>query len=197
MKKRLLGLGKMMAIIAVAAIDLAACRAIFTPSDHFGWNLLWLNALAPIGITLQVALFRIANGRNSSRIFWTGFLTFGILAMISVILLLSDPPSETTTISSSDTSVQSYPGSPMARLWGAYFDLAYAGLERVGYPYIGHTTDCPSSFTDAFIIFLPQLLIAWAGGLLARLIVGQRCLTSLRECETPACYSVSRYRRIQ
>ena len=194
---RLLGLGKMMAIIAVAAIDLAACRAIFTQSDHFGWNLLWLNALTPIGITLQVALFRVANARNSSRIFWTGFMTFGILAMISVILLLSDPPSETTTISSSGTSVQSYPGGPMARLWGAYFELAYAGLERVGYPYTGHTTDCPSSFTDAFIILLPQLLIAWAGGLLVRLIVGQRCLTSLRECETPACHSVSWYRRIQ
>jgi hypothetical protein len=183
---RLLGLGKLMAIIAVAAIDLAACRAIFTRSDHYGWNLLWLNALTPIGITLQVAFFRMAGARNGRRIFWTGFLTSGIMAMISVILLLSDPPSETTTISSSGTSVHSYPGGPMARLWGAYFELVYAGLERVGYPYIGHTTDWPSSFADAFIIFLPQLLMAWAGGLLARLIVGRRCLTSPRECETPA-----------
>ena len=196
MNMRLLGLGKLMAIIALAAIDLAACRAILTRSDHYDWNLLWLNALAPIGIALQVAFFGMASTRNSSRIFWTGFLTFGMMAMISVILLLSDPPSERTTISSSGTSVQSYPGGLMTRLWGAYFELVFVGLERVGYPYTEHTTDWPSSFTDAFIIFLPQLLIACAGGLLARLIVGQRCSTALRECNSPPYCPDSRYRRI-
>jgi hypothetical protein len=166
----LLGIGKLMAITAVAAVDLAVGRTIFTRSELYGLNLLWLNALTPIVITLQVAFFRMVSARDTSRTFWIGFLTFGIMAMISVILLLSDPPSETTTISSSGTSVQTYPGGPMARLWGAYFGIAYAELERLGYPYAGHTTDWPSSVTDAFIIFLPLLLLAWAGGLLAWLI---------------------------
>jgi hypothetical protein len=173
MKMPLPRIGKLMAIIAVVAIDLAAGRAIVTRSEHFGWNLLWLTALTPIGLTLQVAFFRMVSTRDRSRIFWSGFLAFGMVAMISVIVFLSDPPSETTTIASSGTSVQSYPGSPTARLWGAYFELAYAGLERLRYPYIEHTTDWLSAFTDAVVIFLPQLLMAWAGGLLARLIVGQ------------------------
>jgi hypothetical protein len=186
-KRRQLGLGKLLAIIAVLAIDLAAGRAILTRNEHFGWNVWLLIVVTPIGLTLQAALFYIVSSQGRSRIFWTGFLTSGILAMISILFARYDPPCEMTTISSSGiTRVSYYPGGPMARLWGTYSDLAYAGLERLGYPYTGRMTDWRSAATDAVAWFLPQLLMAWAGGLLARLIGGRWCLAPSEQPATEA-----------
>jgi hypothetical protein len=173
MKLRQVGLGKLLAIIAVLAVDLAAGRAILAGSQHFGWDLGLLLVVAPIGLTLQAATFQVVSSRGRSRIFWVGFLTFGLVAMSSVLLAMYDPSSEKTIISSSGVTQESYPGGPMARLWGKYGELVYAGLENLKYPYTGVMTDWRSSSADAVVRFLPQLLMACAGGLLAWLMAGR------------------------
>jgi hypothetical protein len=85
------------------------------------------------------------------------------------------PPSNTTWYSYA--GVVSFDidfGGPMADLWLDYICLVLVGLERLGSQYPNGTTDWPSTSIITVVMFLPQLLAAWAGGLLARSTVGRR-----------------------
>ena len=168
MKTSARGIGRSMVVIAVLAFDFAVGRAMVVRNDSFGWNLLCMEAVAPIVLSLQLALMRIVSIRGRRCAFWIGFLLFGLLAMFSVIGQFIDPPSESTSITSSGTIVRSsYAGGPMARLWSPYLEVVYQGLERLGYVEFDRV-GWRSSLVNCFVFFIPQVSLAFAGGLVAR-----------------------------
>jgi hypothetical protein len=155
-----------MIVVGLVAVDLAAARALLGRDDHYGWNLMWLVAVAPAVVATEVALLGLACSR--ARAFWGGFLTAGALAGVSAVLAMADPPRETTIITVSGMTTTVYPGGRMARLWWGYTSLVSEGLERLGYPYLDGTTALRSTLTAAAVSAVPHWLAAAAGGLLAR-----------------------------
>jgi hypothetical protein len=163
------GIGDLMVIAAVVAADVAAVRAVINRNEYFGPALHWLDATMPIAIVLQCSVFWLRIDRRRSRVFWIAFLIAGIAGLGSVVWHLSDPPTETTTFSTSGTSTQIYSGGPASRLWGPYLEAAYTALNQVGLMGTGRS-HWTSDVTDAFVFLLPQLLLALTIGLLAQAI---------------------------
>src|SRR4051812_38799515 len=160
--------GYLMAIVGVIAINLAAARAYISGSEHFGWDLYSLLEVVPIGVGLQVAILQLIRSPGRGRLFWAAFVACGIVSMATLIWARFDPPYETTTFSTAGpVASTSYPGCLGARLWEAYMDLAYKGLERIEYPYGGGTVEFGDCVTTVVLVLSPQLFLAWATGGLA------------------------------
>ena len=66
-------------------------RIVLTRNEAFGSNLCSVIVIAPIGLTLQAAFFRIVKSRGRGLAFWTGFLACGTASMISLLAALYDP----------------------------------------------------------------------------------------------------------
>jgi hypothetical protein len=163
------GIGDLMVIAAVVAADVAAVRTVINRNEYFGPALHWLEATMPIAIVLQCSVFWLRIDRRRSRVFWIAFLIAGLAGLGSVVWHLSDPPTETTTFSTSGTSTQIYSGGPASRLWSPYLEAAYTALRQLGLMGAdgSHWT---SDVTDAVEFLLPQLLLALTIGLLAQAI---------------------------
>jgi hypothetical protein len=127
---------------------------------------MWLTAVAPAALALEVALLALADGR--SRAFWIAFLATAALMGVSAVMALADPPKETTVITASSMVTTEYPGGPAARLWRGYHQFACACLGRLHYPYYDGTTAIPSVLTDGLLWAVPQWSVAVAVGLVAR-----------------------------
>jgi hypothetical protein len=163
------GIGDLMVIAAVAAADVAAVRAVINRNEYFGPALHWIEATMPIAIVLQCSVFWLRIDRRRSRVLWIAFLIAGIAGLGSVVWHLSDPPTETTTFSTSGTSTQIYSGGPASRLWGPYLEAAYTALNQLGLTGTD-SSHWTSDVTDELVFLLPQLLLALAIGLLAQAI---------------------------
>lgn len=163
MRRPSLSIANLMVAVVVIALNIAAARAL---SSH---SLLMLIGTAPIGIFLQIGLFRLICGRDRARMFWAGFVAFGSSAMASFIWGTLTPP--VARPGSGRMIFASTPGSAMWALWDRYFQFAVASLMPLpgAHWILGIGGEIPIA-TMTTISSLPQFLIAAAGGLLVGLI---------------------------
>ena len=155
-----------MMLAAVVAADAAVVRAVVHRNEYFSAALFWLVATMPVAIALQSIVLLLRSGQGRPRLVWIGVLVSGIAGLSNIVWHLSDPPAETITISTSGTSREIDPGSPAARVWEPYLSATYEWLDRLGLRGAGKNRWISTS-QDALVFFLPQLLVALAGGLIA------------------------------
>jgi hypothetical protein len=145
----------LMVLVGFLAANFAAARALGLGSRS-EVAFYWL-AFAPFELTLLVAFRRLARGRGPARWFWGGFLVVGSMALASLACFCIDTPS-------------SYLAT---RLWDGYNTLLNDGFDQVA-----RLTDWLSygvvpiidGVLVAVAVYLPQLAVALAGGLIARSI---------------------------
>lgn len=162
-------IGDLMVVSMVVAADIAAWRAIVRRNDDY-LERSCLVSLMPMAIVLQCTVLWLRSGHGRRRIFWIAATVSGTLALGSAMWHLADPPSETTTISSSGTSTEIFPGGPAAWVWGPYQSAVWAGLESVG---VARPNRWISDLTIAAMFFVPQVLFALGAGLVAEMIAGR------------------------
>lgn len=171
-------IAKLSAVVTVAAVNLMVARPIclYESFAVFGFAL----TLA----TLQVAAFRLIRGQ--ARIFRAGFAvagsgTFGSLIWLSIYV--TGPPDDSLI------------GRIIWDAWANYLKAAVAVLSRLPYgmPLFNMPTSIPMRGSPQFFIreivvavllFIPQLLIALAGGFLARQVAKRWSIAPVQEGPT-------------
>ncbi len=152
MKMPRLSIAKLMGLVVVVAVDLVAWRALFPYIEHLGF------VLALSGIALQVGLLGLIQGRGRNRMFWAGFLASGTLALMTYVWEESVPNNRTMI------------GSP----WLTYMVAVDRYLPALSLRSSPRGWSATQVATNTVVLFLPQLLIALAGGLLFRGTARQR-----------------------
>lgn len=148
--------GRLMAVVGLVALNLAAAR--FLASYHEAVML----AVMPTALVCQFALFRLTRTRGGRRAFWAGFLAAGCLAMFSVIAAIQlsgktasawDP---TTGKMKLVVSHGVYGGDQMRWIWRSYVRFI-----------VHYIWWLPSGRLSTAMVYLaPQLLVGLAVGLL-------------------------------
>lgn len=157
-----LSIARLMLVIAIIAINIAAARAILP--DHIeilvGVALMWLG--------LQIALVRMFDQRGERQAFWAGFLVFGFLAISSYVWAMMFP---STLLVTPGGPVIETPGSPVYPIWNGYLGLLISFLEGM----VGRGADKVAVLALGLILMivwiaLPQGVTAISGGFLFRRI---------------------------
>jgi hypothetical protein len=170
------------ALVAVAAVNLAVGRAVYVWWGDFRlvqFNLEWyrsfyvwwgqplhgvgvaveiggetvLYALAPMGLAVQLAAYRLISVRGPARAFWLGFLVCGLAGAGSLVW----------TFMAHDA---------IAVAWYSYLVSIPRWGERLGWDDVLFLSGPPiaTAISHACIFAFPQFLAALTGGLAARLI---------------------------
>ncbi len=165
-----LSLAKLMIVVGLAALNLAAIRVLHDYNSEI------LLGVALAGLALQVALFQFLHSRGRRRAFWAGFLVCGLMAISTFIWAMLFPE----VFGLSRTGVLHItPGSPLYSVWHGYEGFVFERIIRrfLFDPRANLEFDRDSALGNlliaclrAVVWFLPQLLIALVGGLLASLI---------------------------
>src|SRR4051812_13353628 len=74
-----LTIAKLIAVVAVVAVNLGVARALVASGMWF------LLATAVTGLAIQIAIVCMVRGRGYSRVFWSGFATCGLAAAVSCV----------------------------------------------------------------------------------------------------------------
>ncbi len=146
----------LMTAVGVVAVNLAVGRAIYA----FDTETFWGSVL--VGPSLQMGLIRLMNRRGRDRAFWIGFVTAGSLAFLTFLLAEREGGSSTLWY----------------RAWSDYTDVAVDWAEhfpggavlRVA-SFRGTPLNPALIVAASLIFFLPQLLAALTGGLLATFVL--------------------------
>ena len=182
---------KLMLIVGIAALNLAAVRILFL------YNSEMLIGVAPIGLALQFGIFRLMRSRGRGRAFWVGFVVCGLTAMMAFVWVVRSPG--VILVSSTGGYYKEYE-PPM---YSALCECRDVATERVLYPILNGLHVDPLAHRDSTLLrasfmgvnavswFLPQLFIALAGGLLTRPIGGRLGKSLVRDPLTPAASSPS------
>ncbi len=149
-----------MAVVGIVALNLAAARCLAAYDDKL------MLGVMPTALVLQVALFRLIRAQGRSRAFWAGFLTVGLLAMLSFVWAnwLSATVGIAKDAVTGKTKFVVIPGSfggdQMHAIWTRYVN----GVVRC-------LPDLPRyRLVFAVVLLMPHMLTALAGGLLAWLV---------------------------
>jgi hypothetical protein len=172
MKPPRLTIVTLMCAVGMVAVSLAVGRALYA-SDP------WLPAgVCLAGIAIEVGLFQIVRTRGKPRAFWAGFVICGILAASSFALgklvrnsVEASVNATTGELTLFPTTVLEQVGSTSWTIWRVYLGLAVMCLNRLPFGPSLMSPDFRDPVvltTAALMTGLPQLLVALAGGLLAR-----------------------------
>ncbi len=172
---------KLMAVVGIAALNLAVGRALWSYAPVLALGIM------PELFVLQLGLVRWIRSRGGARAFWTGFIAVGTLAALSFAwsVLFSGSIGIGYDSATGKFHRVSTPGilggDQMQALWGSYDALAERCLESL--PLVSGVMDrsefdLTSQLTLALVNLLPQMLAALAGGSLAVLIVKSRVRSS-------------------
>jgi hypothetical protein len=149
-----LTISKLLAVVAVAAVNLAVARYLYENDD--------LLVLGPMGLALQFAAFSLWRRRSP---FWMGFLVFGALATVSLALTAAWYPAPMPMHARSIVEqVVMWP-------WLIYRSVVHDLMQSVGLTY--------AVLPVWVILNVPQFAAAAAGGLMVRRIArepGRECL---------------------
>ncbi len=141
-------------LIGVVAVNLAVFRAVFP----YGREATFEVVLA--GVALQVAVFQTVRTRGRSRIFWVGFIVFGVLGVMTCVWPLYRPPTgylSPLPAPNSFVFVEQTPASYAWTLWFLYAHSVFSWFRPLEASDVG----C------ALVWFVPILSFSLAGGLLA------------------------------
>jgi hypothetical protein len=155
----------LMVFVGVVAINLAAVRALSAALQV---------RVVLIALVLQFALIRLIRSRRCGQAFWAGFVGCGSLAMASCIWAEAHRPRILLSLSVLTGHLVETRGSSMWTIWDGYANFASDCLERLPYAVrlIERSSESIQDAVFPLTLFLPQLLFALAGGLLARWLVG-------------------------
>ena len=173
-----LSIAGLMLGVVIVALNLAVGRYLF------GYQSEILVGIALGAITLQVAIIQLIRRRGRDRAFWVGFLVLGSLVMASFIwaMCFSEILGFHPDGRGGFTLIRT-PGSLLYTLWNGYSRFVY---ERIIETYLIDFRANEQFYRDsmmgrvlltmirALAWFIPQLLIAVIGGVVARLIAGPR-----------------------
>ena len=165
MKLAPFSIAKLMVVVVAVAINLAIVRLLAAYSPVLPVAVAWT------GLALQAGGLAVILGRGRARAFSVGFITFGAIALATVIwaMVFATNTGIAYDPSTGKTTTITIPGSPLWTLWSNYFEFVGSFLvEKL------QVNIDPEGFLAAVIWALPQLLIALAGGAIALLLVGRR-----------------------
>ena len=171
MKHPRFSIGRLMGVVGIVALNLWAGRILFSIEP-------WILAgAAPIGLILEFAVYRLIRSRGLARAFWAGFLATGFLAAGSLFwgLTFHESLNMGINVITGERMTISNPGFASScrawNVWAEYLKFVADRLERLPLTRGISTRDgAPQFIAGTVIVFLPQLLIALAGGLLAFLL---------------------------
>lgn len=149
MKRPRITLARLMIVVAVVAVDLAA---LVLDGRYLGGD--WVRGLPPTALACQIGLFCAVLSRGLSRAFWTGFVAFGCAMMATFAWGLCFPLQE----------------SAVNDAWLSYGEFASGVIWASPYE--------EEDVAMAVIWTLPQLAAACVGGvfvLLATLVMRRFC----------------------
>jgi hypothetical protein len=148
-EKPRLTLARLMAVVGVIAVDLAAARALYLRDVELALG------LALMGLASQFAFLRAIRRRGRARAFWLGFATTGYAAMALF------------------TWGSCFQDSVVFGWWLSYTlyaDGVLALIPSAPRFYGGGGNGVAIEIAAAFVWFIPQLLTAMVGGLSAALV---------------------------
>jgi hypothetical protein len=161
-------IGWLMIVVGLIALNLSAGRVLLAIEP---WLLI---GVAPAGIALQWAAFRLIGSRGRARAFWAGFLAAGVLAAWSLVgaMLFRTSLNIAINRTTGQYSTLTTPGSRAAdqawAAWKGYVDFVEDGLARLpSTAGILRRHDASAAVAGVVVAFLPQFGIALAGGGLA------------------------------
>jgi hypothetical protein len=175
MKLPRFSIAELMTVVGIVALDVAASRALLEDNGLLG-------GVAPMGLTLGIGAYWLIRCRGRVPSFWAGFLAFGAMAMMSFLGAALSRPVDSIAIDpkTGQAVVTTIPGSTIWSLWAGYGRFVFKALEGltdsewiIGDGGDPHGHDGIPFITKAFILSLPQLVFAVAGGVVARLLVGR------------------------
>ena len=167
MKLRQPSIAKLLILVAVVAINLAAGRAVYDQDPEIGT----FGGVTPAIFAMSTAflLYIHRRGRAQSRAFLAGFLAFSLLALGFYIHSMLYPPTFRSIGRVWPGSEMTYPGSPAWHAWDRYGTVPMQFVR----PYHGDPTDMrvSSIIFRAAVHYLPQGLFGLFGGLAGWLVV--------------------------
>jgi hypothetical protein len=176
-------IGKLMIVVGLIALNLAAGRVLYSIEP---WLLV---GIAPAGLALQFAAFRLIRSRGPARAFWAGFLAVGLLAAWSLVAAMLFRTSVNVAINRTTGqpmfwTTPGYRGADQAwAVWTGYIVLVEKGLAHLpSTAGILERGDAVDAIVGVVVAFLPQFVIALAGGLLAWFLAGASRLTKRGLC---------------
>jgi hypothetical protein len=140
MKRARITLARLMIVVAVVAVELAA---FIVACDRVGGD--WVRGLPPTALACQIGLLCAVLSRGLSRAFWTGFVVFGCAMMATFAWALCFPLQESAV----NDAWQSYGEFASDVYWGSPYEEDVA---------------------MAVIWTLPQLAAACVGGVFVLLV---------------------------
>jgi hypothetical protein len=149
MKPPRLSVAKVMAVVAIFAINLAALRSLHSYDEDLD------QGIALAGFALQFGVFQSIRNHGRVRAFWLGFMALDSAAMISFAWCVT------------------YHRSTMFLLWSEYTRYAnkYINATTHIWDFYNRTQiELVCVIAQAVIWSVPQLIIACFGGLMARAI---------------------------
>jgi hypothetical protein len=165
----------LMCAIGMVAVSLAVGRALYASDPWL------LPGVCLTGLAIEVGLIRIVRMRGRSRAFWLGFVVCGLLAAGSFAWGMIVRNSVDARVNAATGELTLFPktifeqvGSISYTIWRRYLGVAVMCLSRLPFArtFMGPNYDDPVVFaTAALMAGLPQLILAVAGGLLARQFV--------------------------
>ena len=142
MKRARITLARLMIVVAVVAVELAA---FIVACDRVGGD--WVRGLPPTALACQIGLLCAVLSRGLSRAFWTGFVVFGCAMMATFAWGLCFPLQESVV----NDAWQSYGEFASNVLyWGSFYEEEDVAM--------------------AVIWTLPQLAAACVGGVFVLLV---------------------------
>jgi hypothetical protein len=146
---------RLMIWVSVAAINLAAFRALFATRNNVLLAVLMLAFLM-----FQLGIFRALRNRRGSRPYWLGFIGGGSIALLSII------------------STDYVPEGIGGTIWNPYFQAVGILIEESEpwFTWMFGTEPNLDELILSFCAFLPLLIAGFAGGRLGRLLFRPRSM---------------------
>src|SRR5262249_34255059 len=120
MKPTRLSIARLMGLVALAAVNTAAARALSAYSPEI------LIGVALPGLAVQAALFRLVGRRRRGRAFWLGFAALAAAALASFVPGLARA-ARVTGLARPGAPI-TMAGPPVSRFWLGYGSLVDARL---------------------------------------------------------------------